>query len=153
MSMRSVRTRCPSCKAKMQRSLDVAEFPPGFTCGRCETGIPLRGREAFSRSELEHCLICGHPSFYAEKDFPRPLAFFIVGVGILLSFWTYGISLIVCGLFDVVLFKMLPMMRICYRCRAEYRGFPHHDGIELFDPHKGLAYDARQTVPPIHEHA
>ena len=83
--------------------------------------------------------------FYVEKDFPKKVSFSIMGIGILLRFFTYGISLIVCGLIDWGLYQILPDKRVCYYCSTEYRGYPPDPSLEIFDPHKGVAYDARRA--------
>ena len=138
----TIRMRCPQCNVKIQRELKHP-LPNSWECGRCSNQIKLENQEF--KKDLPHCIVCDYPYFFVEKDFPRPLAFFIMGIGILLSFFTYGISLIVCGLIDWALYKILPFFRVCYYCKAEYRGFPEKNDLELFDPHKGVAYDARRN--------
>ena len=149
--MKTLRTRCPSCNVKMERVLSEEPLPAGYTCGRCETGVPLYGRGNpelnAANNQLPCCILCGNPYFYAEKDFPRPLAFTIVGIGALFTPWTYGISLFICGAIDLLFYLKLPFRRVCYLCKTEYRGFPTEPTIEPFDPHKGVAYDARRAIP------
>jgi hypothetical protein len=40
---------------------------------------------------------------------------------------------IVCALIDLILYRVLPMITVCYRCRSIYRGFPNsaHEGFNL----------------------
>ncbi len=42
-------------------------------------------------------------------------------VGILLVPWTYGLSLIVLSVVDLVIYYMLPFAVVCYRCDTVYR--------------------------------
>lgn len=82
-----------------------------------------------------------------EKDFPHALGFLILGIGAVLSFWTYGLSLPVFGLADWLLYRSLPKVKICYLCLAGYRGISVEEEVKAYDPHTGMAYDARRAQP------
>ncbi len=143
-----IKTKCPSCRVWLERSLDK-ELPKGFSCMRCQTGIPIRNPKGLVNEDLKNCVICNHPFFYGEKDFPKFLRFMFLGLGIGFSFFTYGLSLLACGILDWILYKTLPMVRVCYQCQSEYRGFPPKGNFEEFDPYKGVAYDAKRAIPKI----
>lgn len=144
-----VRVRCPACKAILERSA-CAPLPKGFECKRCGTGVILRG-QGVENNKIERCVACCYESFYGEKDFPKFWRFFFLGIAILLSFFTYGISLFIFAIFDWGLYQVLPTAKICYFCKAEYLGFAAEENdpqLKAYDPHKGIAYDAR-SLPPV----
>ena len=143
-----IKTRCPTCGVYLDRSIDQL-LPKGFTCKRCQTGIPLRNQNPIQGNDLKNCALCNHDFFYGEKDFPKILRFTFLGIGIGLSFFTYGLSLLICGILDWILYRTLPMVRVCYQCQSEYRGFPEKGNYEEFDPYKGVAYDAKRAIPKI----
>jgi len=145
-----LRLRCPSCRVYIERELK-STLPEGFTCGRCQTGVLIRGKPVVNHT-LKHCVLCNYPYFYIEKDFPKFFRIFFMLLAIGLSFHTYGLSLIFFALIDLMLYHFIPWMRICYLCNTEYRGFSHDakdSTLKPFDPHKGVAYDARRAQPKL----
>jgi len=78
---------------------------------------------------------------YVQKDFNRRLGLAIVLLGVLFSYHTYGLSLLVCAIIDFILYRVLPLVTVCYKCGAIHRGFvsnPRHVG---FDMHTAEQYD------------
>ncbi len=53
--------------------------------------------------------------------------------GALLVPWTWGLSLAVVALIDLLLYQALPRVSVCYVCRARYRGLPPHPGHAPFN--------------------
>lgn len=144
--------RCPACRVRLERSPE-APLPPGWECRRCGTGVILRGQaEPVGSEKLSACVVCGGQHFYVEKDFPKPLRWTFMGLAIGLSFWTYGISIFAAAGLDFLLYRVLPFYRVCYLCQAEYRGYAHDPSLKAFDPHSGVAYDARRTTPYFSGH-
>lgn len=144
-----VRVRCPACKAILERSA-LSPLPKGFECKRCGTGVILRG-VGVEKNKLERCLVCRYDSFYGEKAFPKFWRFLFLGLAIVLSFFTYGISLFIFAILDWGLYQVLPTAKVCYFCKAEYLGFSEEKDdpqLKAYDPHKGIAYDAR-ALPPV----
>lgn len=86
------------------------------------------------------CRACGAADLYLQKDFPRRWAVAIVVFGMAASFWTYGLSLLVVALIDFILFRRTRWMAVCYRCRAEYRGFKSNPTHKEFDRHLDELY-------------
>ncbi len=86
------------------------------------------------------CRSCGSKDLYRQKDFPRKIALTIVGLGVLASPWTLGLSLIVVALIDYIIFQLVPWMSVCYKCHAEYRGFRLNPAHQEFDRHKDELY-------------
>ncbi len=66
----------------------------------------------------------------------------IVAIGAALTPWTYGISLAVCALIDLVLHRRLPDVAKCYVCKATYRGVARNSAHEAFDLHLLEKYEA-----------
>jgi len=125
-----------------------------FQCAECRTSSDLEfenpGQEVFCSSckkrysqirdlmdpdgRLQKCGICGCRDLYIQKDFNRKVGLAIVAIGAILAPFTKLISLLVCALIDLVLYKALPLITICYRCGSIYRGFssnPDHQPFNL----------------------
>ncbi len=90
---------------------------------------------------MEICPQCDCKDFYVEKHFPRVVGLGIVGVAIIASFWTYGLSLIGAAILDGLLFKFVPNQLVCYRCRTVYRDVPIPRQLNGFDRHVAELYD------------
>ncbi|MBI2082496.1 MAG: hypothetical protein HYT76_02910 [Deltaproteobacteria bacterium] len=86
------------------------------------------------------CPSCSAKDLYLQKDFPRKIAISIVVIGIITSFWTYGISLLVVALIDFILFRRVKWMTVCYKCRSEYRGYKPNPAHKEFDRHLDELY-------------
>lgn len=86
------------------------------------------------------CRVCGATDLYLQKDFNRKLALLILGLGIIAVPWTYALSLIGVALIDFLLFRRVKWMAVCYRCRAEYRGFKNNPVHKEFDRHLDELY-------------
>jgi DNA-directed RNA polymerase subunit RPC12/RpoP len=90
--------------------------------------------EFLEAGQIQHCMICRCRDLYTQKDFNRKLGVGIVLIGAILAPFTKLISLLICALIDLALYRLLPLITICYRCRAIYRGFPlnsRHTGFNL----------------------
>ena len=147
MSMQ-VRFFCPGCAAYNRVSDFKAEAV--CTCAICRKVIPAYPNGDFTgRNEVTQCLFCQKSYFYNRRDFNKGLGCAILLVAILLSVWTYGISLIVAWMMDWVLFKRLQKVVVCYVCDAEYKGSntqaPDFD-LHLHEKYKKYRdeYDARK---------
>ena len=56
---------------------------------------------------------------------------------------TYGLSLVVVLLVDLILYRRVAELIVCYKCGAEFRGFgPIPETIELFNHHIGELYES-----------
>jgi hypothetical protein len=89
---------------------------------------------------LSVCRACGAKDLYLQKDFPRKIAIPIVILGIITVPWTYGFSLILVALIDFILYRTVAWMTVCYKCRAEYRGFAKNPLHKEFDRHLDELY-------------
>ena len=86
---------------------------------------------------VEACPQCGCREFYRQKNFPRPVGLAIVIIGIALSFFTYGLSLIAVALLDGIIYLFLPWTLVCYQCRTKFRGVAIPKEIRPYDHHTG----------------
>jgi len=124
-----------------------------FSCPECKHAIPSYVQPENQRDLLiDHCLVCDCDKLFTQKTFNRNLGFGIVIVGIILSFWTYGISLLVVALIDFLLYRFLRPMAVCYRCDAEYRGFKIPSRFKAYN-HLKAAHVKRQSTYPGAEEA
>jgi hypothetical protein len=85
-------------------------------------------------NSLQYCGICGCRDLYTQKDFNRKIGCMIVLIGAVLAPFTKLISLFVCAAIDLILYRILPFITVCYRCKCIYRDFtpnPAHQGFNL----------------------
>ena len=83
---------------------------------------------------VQSCGICGCRDLYTQKDFSRKVGCAIAAIGAVLAPFTKLISLFVCALIDLLLYRSLPLITNCYRCKTIYRDFPlnpDHQGFNL----------------------
>lgn len=71
---------------------------------------------------LEQCSVCGCNHLYQQKDFNRRIGVGLIIAGIVLAYWTYGLSLLVVAILDFIIRRKVGDVGICYACKAEYRG-------------------------------
>ncbi len=129
---------CPGCGA-VGRAKN-AESAHEFVCGHCGY---TRAAHAGSTSPdgLVHCPFCGTDKLYVQKDFPQGLGLAIVIAGFAWATWywyqvrplaAYAV-LLGSALLDLVLWKKVPDVTICYRCLGQMRG-PDVKPIGRFHP-------------------
>jgi len=110
----------------------AVEAAPGAApnCPRCGGGF-----EALPEGDtLDRCFACGCEELYRHRDFNQKLGIFLIALGVFLwwllkSFW----PMVVAAAIDLTLFKLLPDVGICYRCKAHHRGFEAIRGLPAFD--------------------
>ena len=133
----SLARHCKSCK-QYQTILLPLLGKNILSCPNCKE---IWGEIKNSQDIFDHCPVCDCRQFYLAKDFNHFAGCLIMGVGIILVPWTYGLSLPVFALIDWLLHKRVPWITVCYRCGTEFRGF---DTVQRFKPflhHIGLKYD------------
>jgi hypothetical protein len=130
-----------------------------MTCSECESGIniaPTKGAETAKCDICSHeapvsfkdehfegivksCPCCERQDFYKQKDFNRKIGvvlFVIASVIYLFTFdYTYGVpvSLILLWLVDLLLFKKIPPVVICYKCQTIFRSVANVEDIYDFN--------------------
>lgn len=90
-------------------------------CGVCKHQVDVTFNQDHMQGILKDCPCCGRKDFYSQKDFNRKLGVLLFVIAAILSIWTYGISFIVLYLFDLILFKKLGLIAICYKCQTIFR--------------------------------
>jgi hypothetical protein len=121
--------RCPNCDAALP--VTAADAPPAIRCGRCGREIALTITAAVRADRgVDRCPVCEGADFYVRKDFNPGLGLTVVVIGALISavFYWFGRDLIAYGilasaaLIDLVVYRRLKDLSVCYRCHAEFRG-------------------------------
>ena len=92
------------------------------------------------KETIDLCLSCGAKDLFRQKDFPRKIAIPIVVIAAIFVPWTYGFSLIAAAVIDFFIYRKTPWMTVCYRCRAEYRGYALNPVHRDFDRHVDELY-------------
>ena len=133
--MPRVRAECDACGAP----LTAAGHGGELVCGACR-----RHYDVTAAADFEECPICGCRRFFRQKAFPRVLGIGLVVAGAILVPFTYGVSLMVLALVDLLIYRAVPMMAVCYLCRAEFRGVPVPDRILPFRHHMAEGYEKRR---------
>ena len=115
---------CPTCGSAL-------ETHPGgqVRCGRCgaEASLP-------STAQLERCLACGCTDLYRHRDFNQKLGLAIVAAGVALWIWLGSFwPMVIAAALDLLLYRVLPDVAICYRCKAHHRDDPGIADISKFD--------------------
>jgi len=90
---------------------------------------------------IDPCPKCECKDFYVEKAFPKKIGLTIIAVAVVLSFWTYHISLIVAAIIDALIYKFVGNQMVCYRCRTIYKDRAIPSTLKPFDRHTAELYD------------
>ena len=124
-----------------------APFPETSTCEKCEIDYPLNaGRLAAEGQPVETCARCEGTEFYIQKDFNRNLGLAVTIIAATVVYVIFGLTwkslvgLLVIAAMDSMLYSVLPLITICYQCKAIYRGFPINPKHGAFDLHIGEQY-------------
>lgn len=97
------------------------------------------------------CAACGHDMFYIQKDFNRTLGLVVVAAGVSVSvyflsrgepMWAMG-SLFLMAIADLLVYRMIGEVTVCYTCHSIYRGFERNPEHEPFDLKKLEKYGGR----------
>jgi DNA-directed RNA polymerase subunit RPC12/RpoP len=121
--------KCPSCGAALPVS--AARAPARVRCGRCGREMPLAVSPALrDDAAVDACPLCEGRDFYLRKDFDPKVGLSVVVAGAIVSgiFYWFDQDLIAYGilaaavLIDVIVYRRLGDVTVCYRCHAEFRG-------------------------------
>jgi hypothetical protein len=124
-----VTVKCPGCDSALP--FEAAAAPDRIRCGRCNRETPVTVTESLtSDTAVDRCPVCEGGDFYVRRDFdPKTgLAFVIVGALISAVFYWFNKDLIaysvlaVAVLIDLLIYRRLKDITVCYRCHAEFRG-------------------------------
>jgi hypothetical protein len=102
-------------------------------CDVCQHETALKFQPEHSEGNLKDCPVCERKDFYSQKDFNRKIGVGLFVIAAILSIWTYGISFIVLYVFDLILFKYLGKIAICYNCQTIFRKVENIEQIHGFN--------------------
>ena len=133
--------KCPGCKSALP--VNAVGAPVEVRCGRCAYGIPLSITGAVRADHaVDVCPVCTGRDFYVRKDFDPKVGVAVVVSAGLISGWFlwFGFVLVAFGvlavaaLLDLVIYRLIDDLSVCYRCHVEFRG--RYDRTALpFDLH------------------
>ncbi len=112
-----------------------------FACPRCRREYTLRDTATLVRDRtLRKCALCSGEEMFIRKNFPQITGLLIVGVAGLISFLylrtnaalAYGV-LGAAVLADVIIYYLIGVVTVCYRCHTEYWGATHNENHDWFD--------------------
>lgn len=136
-----VTARCPGCNAGLPFAADDA--PAHIRCGRCGRELSIAVTPGVrSDTAVDRCPVCEGGDFYVRKDFDPQLglAFVVAGAAVSAVFYFFDLDLIAYSvlagavLIDLLIYRRLKDVTVCYRCHAEFRGnYPRTAGA--FDLH------------------
>jgi predicted RNA-binding Zn-ribbon protein involved in translation (DUF1610 family) len=136
-----VRFSCSACRAPA--AVAVSGSGAAHRCAACGAERTLRFSASLREQGVaDRCAVCGNEHFYVQKDFDQRIGCAVIAVGAALTPWTYGLSLAVCALIDLILHRRLPDVAKCYVCKATYRGGARNPAHEPFDLHRLERYEA-----------
>ncbi len=100
--------------------------------------------------ELRRCIQCGNPELYARKDVPQQVGCAVVLASVALAtvayaIWDFPGAFVVfasVALLDLLIYRRLGLVVVCYRCHAEFRRFPKREEHAPFDMHRAEEYEA-----------
>jgi hypothetical protein len=145
-----VRSQCRDCGLPFRATL----FPdtPELACPGCGAtrAVARDGWTDGPGARVDVCPLCGCRHLYRQRDFNRGLGCGLVILGALLVPWTFGLSLIVCSLIDLWLYRRLRDAVVCYKCDTVYRDAgpgPRQGEFDLLK-HDVLKYGKALTPGP-----
>lgn len=135
-----VQWRCLKC---LRRNLARPD-PPGqgpWSCVHCGEQAAAHPEALGLEGRIVACPVCGCPDLYRQRDFNRRLGVAImilaaVGAFTLGAFFGMGLTyalLVAFALLDLVIYRALSDIAVCYHCRAIARRYPGIDQVPPFD--------------------
>src|SRR5262249_58116375 len=146
-----LRFACRACEATVATG-DVT-LPTEAACPQCGA------RAAFAAPSgegglIDRCPGCHGPHLYLQKEFPRRIGLGIAAVGGVAFLVLMGFDHVVAGfstlpgaaLLDSLIYRLAPVMTVCYHCQTEFRRHPMNPRHGAFDP-KIAFYTAKKGAP------
>ncbi len=112
-----------------------------FACPRCSRDYTLHDTATLVRDhKLQKCALCGGEEMFIRKNFPQITGLLIVLVAGLISVLylrtntalAYGV-LAAAILADAIIYYLVGIVTVCYRCRTEYWGAARNQNHDWFD--------------------
>lgn len=137
-----IRLRCSDPECGREYDLHIDSGRAAGRCPRCGREQVIDTAAAVRDDVLVRCPCCGSEELYVRKDFPQRLGLGLVVVVALGSFYFFGrgelgwalgilVGLVVV---DLIIYRLVPTITVCYRCKAEFRDMainPAHKGFDL----------------------
>ena len=133
--MSSLARLCPNCKKYQEIFVNASEE---FSCPDCRQ---VWGKMGSLETIFECCPVCQCRQFYTGKDFNQFWGCLMMLPGIILTPWTYGLSLPFFAFLDWLMYRRVKTMVNCYKCGTEFRGLSMPQHLKPFIHHIGLKYD------------
>lgn len=129
--MMEIQITCKECGS----SVDVVPTMDASKahCDVCGHDTAVKFTPAHMEGRLEVCPVCERQDFYKQKDFNRKIGVALFVIAAILSIWTYGLSLVALYLVDLLLFRKLALVAICYKCQTNFRSLANMADIRDFD--------------------
>ncbi len=128
---KTIETFCPHCQ-ELESASGEGDIQR-IRCTKCSQSLFQNCTDDFlSHRTLNQCAACGCTHLFRQKDFNRRLGVAILVVGVVLAFFTYGISLLIVTVVDLIFYSRVKEVGVCYQCSAIYRGFPTAKDLEPF---------------------
>lgn len=127
---REVNFACRTCGNGLVLPLEAAA---SLACTRCSATSQVAVTEP--GQPLGSCAACGSEALFVQRDFNRLLGLAIVAVAALFAVQTRFLSLVAAALVDLVLYRALPRITVCYACDAIHRGVPVNPRHTAYDHH------------------
>ncbi len=146
-----LRFACRGCEATI--ATGEVGLPAEIPCPRCGDRLGFAAPVA-GEGQVERCLACGGPHLFLQKEFPRRIGLAIAIAGAALFLVLMGLERIYLGfgallgvaLIDAILYRLAPVMTVCYHCQTEFRRAPVNPRHGAYDP-KIAFYTAKQGLP------
>ncbi len=129
--MMEIQITCKNCGSGINLHPELSASK--VECNICHHTTDLKFDENHMRGALKDCPVCLRQDFYKQKDFNRKIGVLLFVVAAILSIWTYGLSLVVLFIFDLILFRKLGFVSVCYKCNTNFRNISNLNEIRDFD--------------------
>ncbi len=129
--MMNIQITCSNCGSSVEVVPDIQATK--VSCDVCQHVTEVSFNEKHIQGDLEVCPVCSRQDFYKQKDFNRKIGVLLFVIAAILSIWTYGLSLVVLFIFDLILFKKIGFVAICYKCNTNFRNLGNMAMIRDFD--------------------
>ncbi|MDP6354292.1 MAG: hypothetical protein QF473_04285 [Planctomycetota bacterium] len=145
---------CRECGTVLLEDLSQ---PLDLKCVNCGNELEAHPGDKLDEKTIEHCLVCGGDDLYVRKDFKQMAGAFVVTSAVVVATIAYYYTanmlwpilvLVISAMVDAALYRFIPDMTACYRCKAEYRGMnlnPEHGNYSHYTAERYRAL-ARQEA-------
>src|SRR5262245_35795036 len=125
MPSRAIRFGCAACGDSVNAPLPSEGGAPRCRCGEGQDVPPVA---AFAPQGFpERCPVCPGDELYLQRDFPRRAGVSVMAGGAVVFLVLAGMGHVMAGFAvlggvaaaDLVLFRLLPLVTVCYRCGTE----------------------------------